>query len=226
MAFTVKIPKRIKEVASNISPDEMTKISISWEASLQALEGRKKSRESKLPERLLRITLENFPEELPKEQTGFTDLSLALAKFFPHPYAKEDSLWWFQFRQSRVLNSKRTSRLLLNAVQQAIFDNDLAFFKRLGRRLSESPKPVMIPLRGDKLRGLMLYHWMDIEDTGVAFCYFTDQAVAEFLKIVARESSPTLDAVRTARKRELKLLQTKTKLVHKVTNQGQTIVLE
>lgn len=177
-------------------------------------------------EELLEITYDNFPETKQKSEHGSIVSALLplLAPTLPNPDAGKQVLWLLQFKDFRTLNANMTSRVLLKAVTQAINKNDAPFFIRLGRRLSERPKPLEKEHNLNPLKILMLVNWVRIDVSQLQFCYFTDQALADFLTKVTPEAGATLHGVRSTRKR-LKLLQAKPRLVKKVSEKNGAIYL-
>lgn len=124
----------------------------------------------------------------------------------------------------RTLNIPGIMPLVQSAVQMAVEDNDHEFFKRFGRELEKPASPYKPPKEQTPLERLLMAHWITDGDIGLHFCCFSDQALDDFLRLVAPKSAPSLDAVRKTRQR-LQLKQTKRKLVKTVEHTGDWIVL-
>jgi hypothetical protein len=187
---------------------------------------------------MLQIWNENFPETPLKPskspltralQMGYCfrdstpDVSGNIPNFVRgNPKSKSQALWLI-VNGFRVLNSNGVSRVLLNGVVQAINDNDIGFFKRLGRCLTAAPKLPNTDFTVNPLKRLMFWHWV-ADCSELQFCVFTDQALADFLNMIAPSAGATFDGVRSTRKR-LKLLRTKPLLIKEVTLKGDDILL-
>jgi hypothetical protein len=107
----------------------------------------------------------------------------------------------------------------MRAVAMAALDGDQAFFKRLGEILKKPCKPTA---RLSKLRELLLSNWAG---TGICFCWFTDSALLNFIKLTEKDGTPFLmDAIRQERDR-LGLLKLKPAFVRSIKKNGKRILL-
>jgi hypothetical protein len=228
--FEVKIPCKVFSAFKALSSGTHDKIRGSWKKTLLGLATKHEDKE-KIPlyEGMLKILRDNFSEEELTEQkekpiTLAQALSPIWARSLYNPNAKEQALWLMQFEEFRTLvNSKTVSRVLTKAVTQAVGDKDIGFFKRLGRRLSQRPKPLIKNFNLNPLKRLMLSHWV-AGHSELQFCYFTDQALADFLTMVAPNAGATFASVRQTRKR-LHLQRTNLPLVKKVAQKNGAILL-
>jgi hypothetical protein len=105
------------------------------------------------------------------------------------------------------------------AVTIAAVDGDAAFFKALGERLKKPCKP---GFRISKLKELLLFNWIG---TGICFCWFTDRALLDFIKLTEKDGAPfTMDAIRLERDR-LELPKLRPALVRSIKQDGERILL-
>ena len=124
-----------------------------------------------------------------------------------------------------TLNLPEIQPLITRAVLLAIEDNDHKFFCRFGRLLENpSSLPYTPPKSWTPLQRLVADHWVTSDDNELPFCYFSDQALADFLHLVAPKSNPTFDSVRKTRQR-FKLRQGKKRLIKTALLQSGSIVL-
>jgi hypothetical protein len=228
--FEVKIPCEVFSAFKALSPDQHDKIRTSWvKTRLDLATKNREKQEIALFSRMLEILRGYFAElELTDRQEEPRTIARAiepiLVKISYNPNAKQDALWLMQFEEFRTdMSAKTVSRVLAKAVTQAVGDNDIDFFKQLGRRLSERPKPLIKNFNLNPLKHLMLSHWV-ADDSKLQFCYFTDQALRDFLNIVASGAGATFDSVRQTRKR-LRLQRTNPLFVKKVAQKNGAILL-
>ena len=220
--FEVEFSPKLAAAIKGINPSEHQKILESWADVLRRLPMRHQAKqEVAIAEELLQILKDNFQGNEKSSRHG-TIVSTLMP--FLNRNARKQVLWLLQFEELRTLNSKGVSPVLLNAVTQAVHENDAHFFIQLGRRLSERPKPLEKETNLNPLKTLMLGHWVRRNVSMLQFCYFTDQALADFLKEVAPNAGATFDGVRSTRKR-LRLLRTKPLLVKKVSFKNNSILL-
>lgn len=111
---------------------------------------------------------------------------------------KRKVLRLLRFASFRCLAGEVAPMLRL-AVSQAIEDNDVRFFKQLGRVLEKQPvmlDPLIEPTPAEQL---LIEHWICQNEEAVHLCCFTDQAIDDFLKAVGVGQS--LASVRKTRQR-------------------------
>src|SRR5262249_31908166 len=125
-------------------------------------------------------------ESLATSGTRLTDVQL-----------KRRVLWLLRFSRYRTLNRPPMDRLFKQALAIAADDDDQAFFKALGERLKDKPIPFKSPSKPTPLTKLLLEHW--IVKSGICFCWFSDNALTQFLKQTHESYTP--DAIRKARER-------------------------
>ncbi len=228
--FEVKIPWKAFSAFMALNLDERDKIATSWGKAWLGLATKHQDKEKiALFSRMLEILRSYYAEtELTGRQEEPRTIARAiepiLVKISFNPKAKQDALWLMQFEEFRTdMNSKTVSRVIIKAATQAVEDNDIGFFKQLGRRLSQRPKPLTKNFNLNPLKHLMLSHWV-ADDSKLQFCYFTDQALADFLKEVAPGAGATFESVRQTRKR-LRIQRTNPLLVKNVAQKNGAILL-
>jgi len=171
----------------------------------------------------VRATAE-FNPPVPEPGPDFISEMLRQEQCSNDPKVKEEVLQLVRFCQYRQLNAPWIMPLMSRAALQAIRDNDHEFFKRLGRQLEKTAITFTPPKEGTPLEKLLLEHWITQDEAGPQFCCFTDQALADFLHLVAPSANPTFDSVRKTRQR-LQLRQTHKKLVKVSRCVGRKVVL-
>ena len=115
-------------------------------------------------------------------------------------------------------------------IHQAVAENDIRFFKRLGRKLEKKCKRAGTDLnRCDDLACFLVDFWISSPATDPDFpplCLFTDQAIADWCDFVLTPESDGghFDSVRKWRQR-LGLKRAKTALIKSVTKDNTGAIL-
>jgi hypothetical protein len=132
---------------------------------------------------------------------------------------KKRVLELLKYREYRAWHLSPINKLFRLAVMMAAHDGDAAFFKALGERLK---KPCGPTLKLSELRSFLLLNWIDTE---VCFCWFSDRALLDFIKLTEKDGAPfTMDAIRQERER-LGLPKLKPALVRSIKQDGKRILL-
>jgi hypothetical protein len=134
--------------------------------------------------------------------------------------AKERVLWLLQFQGYRDWNRSPIAAAFRHAVAVAAIDGDQHFFKALGERLKEKPIPFKAPRKFSPPAELLLEHW--IGRKGICFCWFSKQALTDFL--AQTHESYTPDAIRKTYER-LGLRKLRRPLVRSIQVEGKRIRL-
>jgi hypothetical protein len=148
------------------------------------------------------------------------DSLLEIARKLQDREVKKEVLGLLKYRQYRAWHLSLIDDLFKRAVMMAAYDGDAAFFKGLGERLKRPCKPAFMV---SKLKELLLLNW---GGTGICFCWFSDRALLDFIKLTEKDGAPfTMDAIRQERDR-LYLPKLKPALVRSVTQDGKQIFLD
>lgn len=95
----------------------------------------------------------------------------------------------------RDLSAHPVRVILGDAVRSASRKNDHGFFTRLARALREKPLPFRPPREFTPLARFLVDHWITEDGRWPQFCFFTNQAIDDFVREFDPGMAPTLDAV-------------------------------
>jgi hypothetical protein len=119
---------------------------------------------------------------------------------FPVPSAKKLTiaevkdrlLSLLQFKDFREWNCSPIAAVFSHVVALAAIEGDQRFFKALGDRLKEKPIPFKAPRKFSPIAELLLEYW--VARKGICFCWFSNNALTDFLKQADKSYTP--DAIR------------------------------
>jgi hypothetical protein len=113
-----------------------------------------------------------------------------------HRELKARVLSLLRFELHRDWSRSPIAPLFKQGVMWAADDGDQRFFKTLGETLKDKPIPRKVP-RDNPLKQILIDRW--IVPKGICLCWFSDKALANFLRHTDQSYSP--DAIRKTRER-------------------------
>jgi hypothetical protein len=144
-----------------------------------------------------------------------------IARKLENREVKKRVLELLKYQKYRAWHLSPINDLFTRSVVMAALDGDEHFFLELGKQLEKKPIPYKPPRKPSNLAELLLDNW---GGTGICFCWFSDNALRDFLGVTGE--TYTLDAIKKAYARlEPKLPRLKRALVRSVERDGKRILL-